>query len=85
MGSDGLRRDATAIASAKLRVHRLREHYPTLYTGTNGLVAHECILDIRDITRRTGVTVEDIAKRLMDYAFHAPTMSFPVNGTLMVE
>ena len=86
MGPDGLRRATQqAIASANYVSHRLREHYPTLYTGTNGLVAHECILDIRDITKRTGVTVDDIAKRLMDYAFHAPTMSFPVNGTLMVE
>ena len=64
---------------------RLAEHYPVLYTGQNGLVAHECIIDLRDITKETGVTVEDVAKRLIDYGFHAPTMSFPVAGTLMVE
>ena len=64
---------------------RLREHYPVLYAGNKGLVAHECILDLRPITRATGVTVDDVAKRLIDYGFHAPTMSFPVPGTLMVE
>ena len=64
---------------------RLREHYPVLYSGTDGLVAHECILDLRGITKDTGVTVDDVAKRLIDYGFHAPTMSFPVAGTLMVE
>ena len=64
---------------------RLREHFPVLYTGENGLVAHECILDIRPLTKSTGVTVDDVAKRLIDYGFHAPTMSFPVAGTLMVE
>ena len=64
---------------------RLDEHYPVLYTGENGMVAHECILDLRPITKATGVTVDDVAKRLMDYGFHAPTMSFPVAGTLMVE
>jgi glycine dehydrogenase len=86
MGPDGLRRATQqAIASANYISHRLRGHYPTLYSGTNDLIAHECILDIRDITKRTGVTVDDIAKRLMDFAFHAPTMSFPVGGTLMVE
>jgi len=86
MGPDGLRRaTAQAIASANYVSQRLREHFPTLYTGANGLVAHECILDLRDITKRTGVSVDDVAKRLMDYGFHAPTMSFPVGGTLMVE
>jgi glycine dehydrogenase len=60
-------------------------HYPVLYTGQGGLVAHECIIDLRPITRDTGVTVEDVAKRLIDYGFHAPTMSFPVAGTLMIE
>ena len=60
-------------------------HFPVLYTGENGLVAHECILDIRPLTKSTGVTVDDVAKRLIDYGFHAPTMSFPVAGTLMVE
>ena len=86
MGPDGLRRATEqAIVNANYVARRLRDHYPTLYSGRDGLVAHECILDIRDITKRTGVSVDDIAKRLMDYAFHAPTMSFPVGGTLMVE
>ena len=86
MGPDGLRRaTAQAIASANYVSKRLRDHFPTLYTGSNGLVAHECILDLRDITKRTGISVDDVAKRLMDYGFHAPTMSFPVGGTLMVE
>jgi len=86
MGPDGLRRaTAQAIASANYVSHRLRQHFPTLYTGANELVAHECILDLREITKRTGITVDDVAKRLMDYGFHAPTMSFPVGGTLMVE
>ena len=62
-----------------------REHFPVLYAGASGLVAHECILDLRGITAETGVTVDDVAKRLVDYGFHAPTMSFPVAGTLMVE
>jgi glycine dehydrogenase len=86
MGADGLL-DATttAILSANYIAKRLNEHYPVLYTGKNGLVAHECILDVRGITAATGVTVDDIAKRLIDYGFHAPTMSFPVSGTLMVE
>ncbi len=61
------------------------EHFPVLYTGHGGLVAHECILDLRELTKTTGVTVDDVAKRLVDYGFHAPTMSFPVAGTLMVE
>src|SRR6185312_15660533 len=64
---------------------RLGPHYPVLYTGRAGLVAHECIVDIRSITKETGVTVDDVAKRLIDYGFHAPTMSFPVAGTLMIE
>ena len=64
---------------------RLTEHFPVLYTGRGGLVAHECILDLRPMTAQTGVTAEDVAKRLIDYGFHAPTMSFPVAGTLMVE
>ncbi|MGI8899931.1 MAG: aminomethyl-transferring glycine dehydrogenase [Nocardioides sp.] len=86
MGPDGLT-EATAVAvlAANYVASRLREHYPVLYTGHGGLVAHECILDLRELTRRTGVTVEDVAKRLVDYGFHAPTMSFPVAGTLMVE
>jgi glycine dehydrogenase len=86
MGPDGLvRATSTAILSANYIARRLREHYPVLYTGATGLVAHECILDLRELTRVTGVTVEDVAKRLIDYGFHAPTMSFPVAGTLMVE
>ncbi|MDZ7784602.1 MAG: aminomethyl-transferring glycine dehydrogenase [Halioglobus sp.] len=86
MGAGGLT-DATrvAILSANYISHRLGEHYPVLYTGSSGNVAHECILDIRAITQDSGITEEDIAKRLIDYGFHAPTMSFPVAGTLMVE
>ena len=86
MGSDGLRQaTAAAVLSANYVAARLREHYPVLYAGENGLVAHECILDLRPLTAETGVTVDDVAKRLVDYGFHAPTMSFPVPGTLMVE
>ncbi|WP_197503363.1 aminomethyl-transferring glycine dehydrogenase [Mycobacterium sp. E740] len=86
MGAEGLRAASlTAIASANYIAHRLDEYYPVLYTGENGMVAHECILDLRAITKQTGVTVDDVAKRLADYGFHAPTMSFPVAGTLMVE
>ncbi|WNG90179.1 aminomethyl-transferring glycine dehydrogenase [Mycobacterium sp. ITM-2016-00317] len=86
MGAEGLR-SATlvAIASANYIARRLDEYYPVLYTGEHGMVAHECILDLRAITKTTGVTVDDVAKRLADYGFHAPTMSFPVAGTLMVE
>ncbi|OBI48782.1 aminomethyl-transferring glycine dehydrogenase [Mycobacterium sp. E787] len=75
----------TAIASANYIARRLDEYFPVLYAGENGMVAHECILDLRGITKSTGVTVDDVAKRLADYGFHAPTMSFPVAGTLMVE
>ncbi len=86
MGSAGLRAASlTAIASANYIARRLDEYYPVLYTGENGMVAHECILDLRPITKGTGITVDDVAKRLADYGFHAPTMSFPVSGTLMVE
>jgi glycine dehydrogenase len=86
MGAPGLRAASlTAIASANYIARRLDEYYPVLYTGKNGMVAHECILDLRPITKSTGVTVDDVAKRLADYGFHAPTMSFPVAGTLMVE
>jgi len=86
MGPDGLRQATqVAILNANYIAHRLGEHYPVLYTGQGGLVAHECILDLRPITKETGVTVEDVAKRLIDYGLHAPTMSFPVAGTLMVE
>jgi glycine dehydrogenase len=86
MGPDGLT-SATehAILGANYLAARLREHYPVLYTGRAGLVAHECIVDIRPLTKATGITNDDIAKRLIDYGFHAPTMSFPVAGTLMVE
>lgn len=86
MGADGLRTASlAAIASANYIARRLGEHYPVLYTGENGMVAHECVLDLRPLTKSTGVTVDDVAKRLADYGFHAPTMSFPVAGTLMVE
>jgi glycine dehydrogenase len=86
MGPEGLARaTAVAIASANYLATRLGDHYPVLYTGAKGRVGHECILDLRAITRSTGVTAEDVAKRLMDYGFHAPTLSFPVAGTLMVE
>jgi glycine dehydrogenase len=86
MGPDGLRRaTGVAVLAANYVARRLAAHYPVLYTGPSDLVAHECILDLRSITKATGVTVEDVAKRLIDYGFHAPTMSFPVAGTLMVE
>jgi glycine dehydrogenase len=86
MGPDGLRRATqVAVLSANYVASRLAEHYPILYTGAHGLVAHECIVDLRPLTKKTGVTVDDVAKRLIDYGFHAPTMSFPVAGTLMVE
>jgi glycine dehydrogenase len=86
MGADGLRAASlTAIGSANYIARRLDDYFPVLYTGENGMVAHECILDLRGITKSTGVTVDDVAKRLADYGFHAPTMSFPVAGTLMVE
>ena len=86
MGGAGLRAASlTAIASANYVARRLDEYFPVLYTGENGMVAHECILDLNGITKSTGVTVDDVAKRLADFGFHAPTMSFPVAGTLMVE
>ncbi|GFJ95787.1 glycine dehydrogenase (decarboxylating) [Phytohabitans rumicis] len=86
MGPDGLARaTGVAVLAANYVAARLREHYPVLYAGNKGLVAHECILDLRPLTKATGVTVDDVAKRLIDYGFHAPTMSFPVAGTLMVE
>ncbi len=86
MGRDGLRR-ATQVAmlAANYVSRRLAPHYPTLYTGRNGLVAHECILDLRPLEKATGISAEDVAKRLIDFGFHAPTLSFPVPGTLMVE
>ena len=74
-----------AILNANYVAHRLEPHYPVLYRGHDGLVAHECIIDLRDIDREIGITNEDVAKRLIDYGFHAPTMSFPVPGTLMIE
>ncbi len=86
MGASGLR-DATAAAilGANYVAARLDAAFPVLYTGTDGHVGHECIIDLRPISKDSGVTVDDVAKRLMDYGFHAPTMSFPVVGTLMVE
>ena len=86
MGGAGLTKATQiAILSANYIAKKLDEHFPVLYKGEEGYVAHECILDMRDITKRTGVSVDDVAKRLMDHGFHAPTMSFPVAGTLMVE
>ncbi len=86
MGGAGLTRATqVAVLNANYVAARLREHYPVLYAGADGIVAHECILDLRGLTKETGVTVDDVAKRLIDYGFHAPTMSFPVAGTLMVE
>jgi glycine dehydrogenase len=86
MGGDGLTEaTGSAILAANYVAKRLHDHFPVLYVGTTGMVAHECILDLRQITKQTGVTVDDVAKRLIDYGFHAPTMSFPVAGTLMVE
>ncbi len=86
MGGPGLTRaTAVAVLSANYVAHRLKDHFPVLYRGHGGLVAHECILDVRALTRDSGVSVDDVAKRLVDYGFHAPTMSFPVAGTLMVE
>jgi len=86
MGADGLRRATlVAVAAANYVARRLSGCYPVLYAGADGFVAHECILDLRGITKKTGVTVDDVAKRLADYGLHAPTMSFPVAGTLMVE
>jgi glycine dehydrogenase len=86
MGAEGLKQaTGAAVLAANYIATRLREYYPVLYSGDNGLVAHECILDLRPLTDATGVTVDDVAKRLIDYGFHSPTMSFPVTGTLMVE
>ena len=86
MGSDGLK-SATevAILNANYIAKQLESHYPVLYTGKNGLVAHECIIDLRDFKKTAGVEVTDVAKRLMDYGFHAPTVSWPVLGTMMIE
>ncbi|TML28568.1 MAG: aminomethyl-transferring glycine dehydrogenase, partial [Actinobacteria bacterium] len=86
MGPDGLTAaTGVAVLAANYVAARLRGYFPVLYAGEHGLVAHECILDLRPLTKATGVTVDDVAKRLIDYGFHAPTMSFPVPGTLMVE
>ncbi len=86
MGAEGLKRaTAVAVLNANYIARRLNPHFPVLYTGKNDLVAHECIIDLRDISEASGVSVEDVAKRLVDYGFHAPTMSFPVAGTLMIE
>lgn len=86
MGAEGLKRATqVAVLGANYIAKRLEPHYPVLYTGPGGLVAHECIVDLRPLTRATGVSVDDVAKRLIDYGFHAPTMSFPVAGTLMIE
>ncbi|MEV6693777.1 aminomethyl-transferring glycine dehydrogenase [Micromonospora sp. NPDC051196] len=86
MGAHGLARaTGVAVLAANYVAARLRGHFPVLYAGNKGLVAHECILDLRPLTKATGVSVDDVAKRLIDYGFHAPTMSFPVAGTLMVE
>ncbi len=86
MGGEGLTRaTAVAVLSANYIAKRLGDHFPVLYKGHGGLVAHECILDLRELTKTSGVSVDDVAKRLIDYGFHAPTMSFPVAGTLMVE
>ncbi|MEV0808802.1 aminomethyl-transferring glycine dehydrogenase [Micromonospora sp. NPDC050200] len=86
MGAAGLTRaTGVAVLAANYVAARLRNHFPVLYAGNKGLVAHECILDLRPVTKATGVSVDDVAKRLIDYGFHAPTMSFPVAGTLMVE
>ncbi|MGK5696897.1 aminomethyl-transferring glycine dehydrogenase [Streptomyces sp. URMC 128] len=86
MGGEGLKRATqVAVLSANYIAKRLEPHYPVLYTGPGGLVAHECIIDLRPLTKASGVSVDDVAKRLIDYGFHAPTMSFPVAGTLMIE
>ena len=86
MGAEGLAHASkVAILGANYIAHRLKNHYPVLYTGRDGLVAHECIIDLRPIKEASGISEEDVAKRLIDYGFHAPTMSFPVAGTLMIE
>jgi glycine dehydrogenase len=86
MGGEGLKRATqVAVLSANYIAKRLAPYYPVLYTGPAGLVAHECIIDLRPLAKAAGVSVDDVAKRLIDYGFHAPTMSFPVAGTLMIE
>ena len=86
MGSEGLKlATQNAILNANYIAHKLKNYFPILYKGKNGNVAHECIIDIRKIKSETGITEEDIAKRLIDFGFHAPTMSWPVPGTMMIE
>jgi glycine dehydrogenase len=86
MGAEGLTAATeAAILAANYVARRLKDHYPVLYAGADGLVAHECILDLRPLKATSGIEVDDVAKRLMDFGFHSPTMSFPVPGTLMVE
>jgi glycine dehydrogenase len=86
MGGSGLTAATeAAVLSANYIAARLDDAFPVLYRGTNGFVGHECILDLRPLTKQTGVTIDDVAKRLIDFGFHAPTVSFPVSGTLMVE
>ena len=86
MGAEGLKKASqNAILNANYIARKLHKHFPILYTGKNGNVAHECIIDIRPIKTETGITEEDIAKRLIDFGFHAPTMSWPVPGTMMIE
>ena len=86
MGGEGLlKATQVAILNANYIARRLAPHFPVLYSGRNGRVAHECIIDMRPLKQATGITEEDVAKRLMDFGFHAPTMSFPVAGTLMIE
>src|SRR5690349_17740989 len=86
MGAEGLTHATkVAILNANYVAKRLEEHYPVLYRGTNGTVAHECIVDLRQLKASAGIEVVDVAKRLMDYGFHAPTVSFPVAGTMMIE
>ena len=86
MGSEGLKlATQNAILNANYIAHKLKDHFPILYKGKNGNVAHECIIDIRKIKSETGITEEDIAKRLIDFGFHAPTMSWPVPATMMIE
>ena len=86
MGAEGLKKASqVAILNANYVARKLHKHFPVLYTGKNGNVAHECIIDIRPTKKETGITEEDIAKRLIDFGFHAPTMSWPVPGTIMIE
>ena len=80
-----LKATQVAILNANYVAVKLAPHYPVLYTGREGMVAHECIIDMRPLKQASGITEEDVAKRLMDFGFHAPTMSFPVAGTLMIE